>query len=466
MKGNQGLEALAALCNNARKSNEDIAINESKNNLQQQNLQNVSTHAPSSMSSLSYSSNNDNQQGNTRQGFNFIPPHFANMLKSLGPGANHQQFANLLSNSAGMAGNNDASNALQQQLNYMNNLQAHPSLLHLMGQSNQGLSGSYPFGSVDANAMNALFIASQRQNGNFQLLPNGNNTHQNMVDNNVMKSSAISPSTVSHHQPIMMRNDDGTVTDDRLSSGSVGSTEDKKLQKRAANRRSAQLSRKRKKQFIEELKEENDDLRRKEQILRSIPDLIVVFDSSGKLGFVSHSVSNFLEFAPDELIGRSFWERLCEESVRLLKAAFMDALAARNSESDTIPLGSGVWELRLQDKNGAFVLVTLNGVVHFSGDAPECVCSIRPMQSGGGKQNSGEELKDSSNPHMFSRPVHEEKAQMSNLIYGTIKPEQSVADKEALPYQRNVRQKVATGPDGRPVAISDTDSGTSVVSSE
>jgi hypothetical protein len=167
MKGNQGLEALAALCNNASRSNDDITTNESKNNIQQQNLQSVSTHAPSTMNSLNYSSNNDNHQGNTRQSLNFLSPHVANMLKSLGPGISHQQFANVL-NSAGMAGNNDASNALQQQLNYMNNLQAHPSILHLMGQNNQGLSGAYPFGSMDANTMNALFLASQRQNGKIR----------------------------------------------------------------------------------------------------------------------------------------------------------------------------------------------------------------------------------------------------------------------------------------------------------
>jgi PAS domain S-box-containing protein len=153
---------------------------------------------------------------------------------------------------------------------------------------------------------------------------------------------------------------------------------DKKQQKRAANRRSAQLSRKRKKLFIEELKEENDELRRKEQILMSIPDLIVVFDSAGKLWFVSHSVGRFLDFMPEELEGSSFWDRLCEESVRLLKAAFMDALAARQNDMDTAPLGSGVWELRLVDKDGSHKVITLNGVVHFSGDAPECVCSIRP----------------------------------------------------------------------------------------
>jgi PAS domain S-box-containing protein len=153
----------------------------------------------------------------------------------------------------------------------------------------------------------------------------------------------------------------------------------KKILKRAANRKSAQLSRKRKKQCIDELQEENNDLRRKDQILRAIPDLIVVFDSAGKLWFVSESVSMFLGMTADELEGTSFWDCLCEDSVRLVKAAFMDSLAAREPKSDTVPLGSGVWELRLVDKDGRHNIVTLNGVVHFAGDRPECVCSIRPV---------------------------------------------------------------------------------------
>lgn len=160
----------------------------------------------------------------------------------------------------------------------------------------------------------------------------------------------------------------------------------KKQQKRAANRRSAQLSRKRKKLFVEELKEENDDLRRKEQILMSIPDLVVVFDSSGKLWFVSQSVSRFLNFTAQELQGTSFWDRICEDSMRLVKAAFMDSLAARTPESDTAPLGNGLWELRLVDKNGSHKVVTLNGVVHFAGDRPECVCSMRPKEGGEDKK--------------------------------------------------------------------------------
>jgi PAS domain S-box-containing protein len=156
-------------------------------------------------------------------------------------------------------------------------------------------------------------------------------------------------------------------------------THGKKVEKRVANRRSAQLSRKRKKEYMDELQEENKDLRRKDQILRAIPDLIVVFDSAGKIWFVSESVSMFLGISANELEGTSFWHRLCDDSVRLLKAAFMDSLAAREPESDTVSLGKGVWELRLFDKDGGNKMVTLNGIVHFAGDRPECVCSIRKV---------------------------------------------------------------------------------------
>ena len=173
MKGNQGLEALAALCNNASRSNEDMDRTQSDNSLQQQNLHNVSnhssSHAPCTVSGLGYSSNND-LQGNTREKFNFLTPNIANILKAMGPNVNQQQFANVLAGTGILAtGNNDASNVLQQ-INYMNYLQANPSMLNLIGQSNQGLSGSYPFGSMDANSMSALLLASQRQNGKLSHL--------------------------------------------------------------------------------------------------------------------------------------------------------------------------------------------------------------------------------------------------------------------------------------------------------
>lgn len=189
------------------------------------------------------------------------------------------------------------------------------------------------------------------------------------------------------------------VSQDDDASQTENGSGDKKQQKRAANRKSAQLSRKRKKQYIEELKEENDDLRRKEQILRSIPDLIVVFDSSGKLAFLSQSVCEFLGMTAEELEGTSFWDRLCGDSVKLLKAAFMDSLAARKNDSETATLGSGVWELRLKDKDSNYVLVSLNGVVHFTGEAPECVCCMRPRQ-----QNETKELPRERKSKKFTKP--------------------------------------------------------------
>lgn len=177
--------------------------------------------------------------------------------------------------------------------------------------------------------------------------------------------------------------------------------EGKKQMKRAANRKSAQLSRKRKKQFIEELKEENDGLRRKEQILRSIPDLVVVFDSSGKLWFVSESVERFLSFTASELEGTSFWDRLSPDSVRILKAAFMDSLAARESVSDTVQLGAGVWELELVDQSNTNKRVSLNGVVHFAGERPECVCSIRPLDANHALMEETDQQQTVSKPNVM-----------------------------------------------------------------
>jgi PAS domain S-box-containing protein len=223
-------------------------------------------------------------------------------------------------------------------------------------------------------------------------------------------------------------------------------THGKKVEKRVANRRSAQLSRKRKKEYIEELKEENDDLRRKEQILRSIPDLIVVFDSSGKVCFVSESVSIFLGMTANELEGTSFWNRLCEDSVRLLKAAFMDSLAAREPDAESVSLGSGVWELRLVDKDGNHKIVTMNGVVHFAGDRPECVGSIRPLDAktaeARASNKAAEAMKD---PNAF-------------IVRHHVKPQQSVVSNGSsdLLSRKHKRQAVASGKERAIVGISDS----------
>jgi PAS domain S-box-containing protein len=443
MKGNQGLEALAILCNNASRSNDETA-NNGKEPEQQQ------TQMPPVGQNMNYNGNGGN--GNMQHSsINFLPHQLQSMLKNMGGNQQQQQLANIFG-SAGMQ--NDPQM-------YMNQMQQHPAMMQQAFHNSNGMFSG--FNGMDPNSVNALVQSSQQQQnqrgGNFIMSNNVSHGNSMVNDNASMKPPSYLPhGRVGGNQSLGMKSDDDSFEGGSRSNSRINA-EEKKLQKRAANRRSAQLSRKRKKQFIEELKEENDDLRRKEQILRSIPDLIVVFDSSGKLGFVSHSVSNFLEFTPEDLIGKSFWERLCEDSVRLLKAAFMDALAARSNDAETTPLGSGVWELRLQDKNGNFVLVTLNGVVHFSGDAPECVCSIRPIQSA-----EKSKLESKTDYEKDEAADKAEKKRPADAMYGKIKPEQSVVKKDAVPSQRSVKQK--TGPDGRPVAISDVDSGTSIISNE
>mmetsp|Transcript_41667 Transcript_41667/g.88767 ORF Transcript_41667/g.88767 Transcript_41667/m.88767 type:complete len:522 (-) Transcript_41667:284-1849(-) len=182
----------------------------------------------------------------------------------------------------------------------------------------------------------------------------------------------------------------------------ISEWEDKKQAKRAANRLSAHLSRKRKKMFIEDLKDENLELRRKEQILRSIPDLIVVFDSSGCISFVSHSVTRFLDHSAEELEDTSFWDLLTEDSVRLIKSAFMDALAVKRppEEDSTLLANGGSITVKLVHKNSGgdeeeedCLMLSLKGVVHFTGESPECVCSIRPEDGGRGTSTENKTLK-------------------------------------------------------------------------
>jgi hypothetical protein len=120
---------------------------------------------------------------------------------------------------------------------------------------------------------------------------------------------------------------------------------------------------------------------------------------------VSDSIVRFLDGITNvdvQLVGSCFWKYLCDDSTRRLKAAFMDSLAARHEEdgggsssnssstgngtsADTVPLGTGVWEVQLVDPvDGSLKPVSLHGVVHFAGDRPECVCTIRHRHDGSG----------------------------------------------------------------------------------
>eukprot|EP00980_Cylindrotheca_fusiformis_P019921 scaffold7017_cov134-Cylindrotheca_fusiformis.AAC.16 len=488
MKGNQGLDALAALCGGQSDApTEDgrngsniggqsgnpsafaAALSAALSSSNQQSQQNQDAQRQQGMGSLS------NQQINLQ---NITPQQWQQAIAAVtalqGGSANPSVTAQNYAMSSGLPSHqqtNDNSLATMKQLAYRQYVQAQANMTAQQAAqslSNAGMKGGF------SESQQALIMALTGGKGNpfsnlqgdlikpsqNQVIPSGSNSNPSSSDTTSATSNAsnnpTSPVLTSMKPPPPpSQKSQGTLSpagmeamcqappkiapmpgnkvlssnDGAAGSSMAGPMDDKKQQKRAANRRSAQLSRKRKKQFIEELKEENDELRRKEQILRSIPDLIVVFDSSGKLGFVSESVSRFIDMSPEELEGTSFWNRLCDDSVRLLKAAFMDSLAARKPDSDTAPLGDGVWELRLVGKNSDFSIVTLNGVVHFSGEAPECVCCIRPRDEQPIQRLSKEIQERTSRPVTFS--VGSRSSDSSNSLEIRANPQQSVISSDS-----------------------------------
>lgn len=111
--------------------------------------------------------------------------------------------------------------------------------------------------------------------------------------------------------------------------------QEKKLQKRAANRKSAQLSRKRKKALIEELRYENQDLQRHEDILEVIPDPVFAFDTSnGRVWFASTSASAQFGLPVETLNSSCFFDLMtddCSKRLRVLVETALKDVSETNS---------------------------------------------------------------------------------------------------------------------------------------
>jgi PAS domain-containing protein len=79
----------------------------------------------------------------------------------------------------------------------------------------------------------------------------------------------------------------------------------RKMLRRAANRRSAQLSRARKKAHMEDLREENNRLQRMVDILDCQPDLVFTTDKNGYVNFVSERALQIMRTGPVKEEGRA-----------------------------------------------------------------------------------------------------------------------------------------------------------------
>lgn len=74
----------------------------------------------------------------------------------------------------------------------------------------------------------------------------------------------------------------------------------RKMQRRQANRKSAQLSRARKKAHLDELKDENSKLQRAIDILESQPEFIFSFTKEGRITYLPERVSMLIRSAADD----------------------------------------------------------------------------------------------------------------------------------------------------------------------
>jgi hypothetical protein len=74
----------------------------------------------------------------------------------------------------------------------------------------------------------------------------------------------------------------------------------RKMQRRQANRKSAQLSRARKKAHLEELKEENFRLQRIVNILDSLPEFVFSFTSKGTITYIPDNLAAMIKSAADD----------------------------------------------------------------------------------------------------------------------------------------------------------------------
>jgi PAS domain S-box-containing protein len=135
---------------------------------------------------------------------------------------------------------------------------------------------------------------------------------------------------------------------------------------------------------INAIVKESIELRRKADILSSVPDLIVVFDAVGHICYASQSTLDLFGLAKaSDIEGRSFWDMVTSESRARIVAAFEDALAVELKDGcDSTPFACGEIlpvHLVTRDEQGRqeVHMASFKGTACINGNKPECVCSLR-----------------------------------------------------------------------------------------
>jgi hypothetical protein len=111
--------------------------------------------------------------------------------------------------------------------------------------------------------------------------------------------------------------------------------EEKRQAKRIANRKSACTSRARKKAKIDQLMNENAQLRRLELILSYLPDPIIVVSPTGVITFCNTQVERVFKHKVNELVGANIEDVMIPKSRGVIKKLIRDMLVAGQELSET-----------------------------------------------------------------------------------------------------------------------------------
>ena len=128
--------------------------------------------------------------------------------------------------------------------------------------------------------------------------------------------------------------------------------EEKRQAKRIANRKSACTSRARKKAKIDQLMNENAQLRRLELILSYLPDPIIVVSPTGVVTFCNAQVERVFKHKVNELLGANIEDVLIPKSRVVIKKLIRDMLVAEQELSENVSGDAAIAKKKMKSKNG------------------------------------------------------------------------------------------------------------------
>ncbi|CAM9484028.1 unnamed protein product, partial [Discosporangium mesarthrocarpum] len=109
--------------------------------------------------------------------------------------------------------------------------------------------------------------------------------------------------------------------------------EERKRAKRAANRKAASTSRARKRELVERMSKENEEMRRRMQVLSLLPEMILSVRRDGVVTFASENCQHFLQYSAKEVDGTNIFDLVVQNSHGSLREVLEESLGDTSKEA-------------------------------------------------------------------------------------------------------------------------------------